>query len=227
MSDQARGPVLGIDTSAGIAVGVAAGGRVLARRWLGDSRLHVERVTPLIAEALAEAGIAATGLGMIIAGMGPGPFTGLRVGIASAQTLGTALGVPVRGVCSLDAVAAAVAEPPGEFCVISDARRGEVYWALYGADRARIGEPRVTPAQQVPDVAVTGPGAALTPELAGRALAGGPEQTDGGVLALVGPGLPEIGPEPLYLRHADANVPTSRKSTLVNRSGRVRLRGRP
>jgi tRNA threonylcarbamoyl adenosine modification protein YeaZ len=73
--------------------------------------------------------------------MGPGPFTGLRVGIAFAQSFALARGIAVRGVCSLDAIAAQVSEK--DFIVTVDARRKEVYWARY-KDGVRVGEPAVS-----------------------------------------------------------------------------------
>jgi tRNA threonylcarbamoyl adenosine modification protein YeaZ len=72
--------------------------------------------------------------------MGPGPFTGLRVGIAFAQSFALAREIPVRGVCSLDAIAAQIAEK--DFIITVDARRKEVYWARY-TDGVRVGEPAV------------------------------------------------------------------------------------
>jgi tRNA threonylcarbamoyl adenosine modification protein YeaZ len=73
--------------------------------------------------------------------MGPGPFTGLRVGIAFAQSFAVAREIPVRGVCSLDAIAALIQED--DFVVTVDARRKEVYWARY-TNGARVGEPAVS-----------------------------------------------------------------------------------
>lgn len=218
-----RRVVLGIDTSVAVAVGVAVDGEVRATRWLDDSRQHVERLTPLIAEAMAEADVTAADLDTIVVGMGPGPFTGLRVGIATALALAEAVGAQVRPVCGLDAVAATVIDPPADFLVLADARRKEVYWARYGADGVRLEGPAVGPADDLPELPVTGPGTALAPQR--QPVPGGPVRIDAGVLARIGAELPEVGPEPLYLRQADAVTPTSRKSTLVNRAGRIRLRG--
>jgi tRNA threonylcarbamoyl adenosine modification protein YeaZ len=76
----------------------------------------------------------------VVVGMGPGPFTGLRVGIAFAQSFALAREIPVRGVCSLDAIAAQVTEK--DFIITVDARRKEVYWAHY-TNGVRVGEPAV------------------------------------------------------------------------------------
>ncbi len=201
---------LGIDTSTDVRVGLADETGVLASRAVTDSRAHAEQLMPLVNASLAEAGRTLHDLGLIVVGVGPGPFTGLRVGVVTAQTLGFALGVPVRGVCSLDAVAAGhlvAGNPGGEFLAVSDARRREVYWARYAADGRRVEGPAVSPASELPELPVVGPGAGLA--------GGTPSPLDGGILALAGPELPEVGLSPLYLRRPDATVPTNRKSTLL------------
>lgn len=201
---------LGIDTSTDVRVGLADETGVLASRAVTDSRAHAEQLMPLVNATLAEAGRTLHDLGLIVVGVGPGPFTGLRVGVVTAQTLGFALGVPVRGVCSLDAVAAGhlvAGNPGGEFLAVSDARRREVYWARYDTDGRRVEGPAVSPASELPELPVVGPGAGLA--------GGTPSPLDGGILALAGPELPEVGLSPLYLRRPDATVPTNRKSTLL------------
>lgn len=198
---------LGIDTSTDVRVGLASDGAVVASTAVTDPRAHAEQLMPLIERTLADASHRLADVTQIVVGVGPGPFTGLRVGVVTAHTLGFVLRVPVRGVCSLDVGAAGHDGSTGEFLVVSDARRREVYWARYGADGARLTGPFVTPAAELPDLPVTGPAAAL---------AGGPSTPlDGGLLALAGPGLPDVGLSPLYLRRPDAEVPTTRKSTLL------------
>lgn len=209
---------LAIDTSTDVRVGLAAHGAVLASGAVTDPRAHAERLMPLIHETMHNAARTLADVTQLVVGVGPGPFTGLRVGVVTAQTLGFALGVPVRGVCSLDVGAVGyaghadaageyLADAAGEFLVVSDARRKEVYWARYGADASRLTGPFVGPAAELPDLPVTGPGA----ELAG----GRSTPLDGGLLALAGPDLPDVGLSPLYLRRPDAEVPTTRKSTLL------------
>ncbi len=90
--------------------------------------------------SLVQEGIRAFSIDEVIVGMGPGPFTGLRVGIAFAESFALARGITVRGVCSLDAIAAQVKE--SDFIITVDARRKEVYWARY-VDGVRLGEPAV------------------------------------------------------------------------------------
>jgi tRNA threonylcarbamoyl adenosine modification protein YeaZ len=212
--------VLAIDTSGDICVGLARGGAVLAARRVDDHRAHVENLAVLVRDALEDAGVTLGDVTDIVVGMGPGPFTGLRVGIATAETLAWAGGTPIHGVCSLDVVAyehAAAAQPTEEFVVAADARRKELYWALYAPDGSRIGQPHVSAPEALPEVAVVGPGADLYPAVDRDRPAGGPRAIDPGLLALVGPELPGVGDQPLYLRRPDAVAPTSRKSTLVSR----------
>lgn len=129
-------PLLALDTSAAISVAVLLGdGRVVERNLL-EFRLHAEQLSVVIAAALAGAGVTPTDLTGIAVGTGPGPFTGLRIGLAAARTLAFVLDVPLYGVCSLDALAAQAIQqlelaPDTELIVATDARRREVYWAQY------------------------------------------------------------------------------------------------
>ena len=124
----------------------------------------------MIERALASAGLAPRDLDAIVGGTGPGPFTGLRVGLVTARVMAEALGIPAYGVCSLDAIAAqAVGEGriATAFAVATDARRKEVYLATYDADGARTDGPQVLrPADVDPMLAagpVVGEGAQLYP----------------------------------------------------------------
>src|SRR6202000_1912363 len=112
----------------GVTAGVVADGHVLAERVTIDARAHAERITPNVLAAIADAGSSIADLNAVVVGCGPGPFTGLRVGMATAAAYGHALGLPVYGVCSLDAIGG---QTTGEVLVVSDARRREVYWARY------------------------------------------------------------------------------------------------
>lgn len=134
--------LLAIDTSAGTSVAVVdpATGRAVAERSTDDSRRHAEVVGPFLAEVLAEAGITGADVTGVVAGMGPGPFTGLRVGIAAARTFAAARGVPVLPLVSHDAVAADQAAD-GPFVVLTDARRREVYWSAYDQTGTRVAGP--------------------------------------------------------------------------------------
>jgi tRNA threonylcarbamoyl adenosine modification protein YeaZ len=117
---------------------------VVAKRRTVDARAHGELLTPQVDEVLRAGGIDPHGLAAIVAGVGPGPFTGLRVGLVTAAAFGHALGIPTYGVCSLDAIGAAVAAEPAPVLVATDARRREVYWALYQGGN-RIEGPSVGP----------------------------------------------------------------------------------
>lgn len=135
---------LALDTAtAAVAAAVcAADGSPLAQAAVTDPRRHGEVLAGLIEQVRAEAGISFDDLTEVVVGVGPGPFTGLRVGIVTAQVFAFARGLPAWGVCSLDALAdqaaasAAVGEPGAEFLVATDARRREVYWAHYRVEEA-------------------------------------------------------------------------------------------
>jgi tRNA threonylcarbamoyl adenosine modification protein YeaZ len=121
--------LLAIDTSAGTSVAVVDRERgILAELNESDTRRHAEVIGILIQEALESAGVPVTALSGVAAGMGPGPFTGLRVGIAAARAFAFGIGRPVVPVVSHDAVAFGLPSPT---LVVTDARRREVYWSAY------------------------------------------------------------------------------------------------
>jgi tRNA threonylcarbamoyl adenosine modification protein YeaZ len=144
--------ILAIDTATpAVTAGIVKldGVEVLGERVTVDARAHAERLTPNVLAALADAGRSVSDLGAVVVGCGPGPFTGLRVGMATAAAYGHALGIPVHGVCSLDAIGIETAGTPGEVLVVTDARRREVYWARY-RDGVRIDGPAVDAPADVP-----------------------------------------------------------------------------
>jgi tRNA threonylcarbamoyl adenosine modification protein YeaZ len=121
--------LLAIDTSAGSSVAVVdRDGGILSELNESDTRRHAEVIGTLIASALEQSGIAVTALSGVAVGMGPGPFTGLRVGIAAARAFAFGIDRPVVPVVSHDAVAFGLTEPT---LVVTDARRREVYWSAY------------------------------------------------------------------------------------------------
>jgi tRNA threonylcarbamoyl adenosine modification protein YeaZ len=172
---------------------------------------HGEQLAPLIAEALERAGRTRQDLTAIAVGVGPGPFTGLRVGLVTARTLGFVLGIPVHGVCSLDVLAVEAVDTAavtGHFVVATDARRKEVYLASYDAEAARLHGPLVEhPGAAATDLPVVGEGATLYPDAFPNAA--GPARPSAGWLARVVTGQrAELrDPEPLYLRRPDAVAP--------------------
>ena len=215
--------LLALDTStSAITVALHDGARVLAEATTLDARAHGERLAPGIREVLEAAGATPGELTHVVCGLGPGPFTGLRVGIVTARVLALVTGAALHGVCSLDALAAA--GPEGEVLVATDARRKEVYWARYavspGSVRA-LSAPAVTkPAELAPQVRAlptVGRGPVLYPglfpapvdvldvsaaalaDLAVARLAAGEELADR---------------EPLYLRRPDAAPNVVAKSAL-------------
>lgn len=227
--------LLALDTST-TAVGAAVvhDGTVLAQVAHLDDRRHAELLAPAVAAVLREAGTPAAGLDAIAVGVGPGPFTGLRVGLVTARVLGHVHGLPVLGVCSLDALAAETARDgvaagvvPEELLVATDARRREVYWARYhldagealarpGSGWTRISGPEVTRPEDLPEsgrqLTTVGRGPLVHPDH--LADAGGPRDVSAGVLGLVAetlsrtgaprPGAGLLPPDPLYLRRPDA-----------------------
>ena len=116
--------------------------RVLAESTTVDARRHGELLAPAIRAVLAEAGVGSHELAAVAVGLGPGPFTGLRVGGVPARALAHALAIPGYGECSLDAVAAEWLGT-GPVVAATDARRREVYWAAYGPDGTRCAGPHV------------------------------------------------------------------------------------
>ena len=142
--------ILAVDTSTEFtSVALFQDDAAVIERRHRDARRHAEVIAPLLAEVLAD--VDRREVTAIACGVGPGPYTGLRVGIAAARALGLSWSVPVFGLCSLDAIAAAwhSANPGEAFAVASDARRREVYWAAYDARGAREHGPRVNAPQDL------------------------------------------------------------------------------
>ncbi|OKH83058.1 hypothetical protein EB73_10015 [Mycobacterium sp. SWH-M3] len=202
--------ILTIDTatpavSAGVVSRADGFVTTLAERVTVDARAHAEQLTPNALGALSDAGIVVDDLTAVVVGCGPGPFTGLRVGMASAAAFGHALGIPVHGVCSLDAIGI---QTRGDVLVVTDARRREVYWARY-RDGVRVHGPAVnTPADVPADAA---------------AVAGSPEHAalfelprvdavypnPAGLVAVVADWDDPAPLVPLYLRRPDAKPPAA------------------
>ena len=205
--------VLALDTAtptlvAGVARWSPDGAEVLAERAVPSGTKHAELLTPAIRAALDDAGVALADLDAVVTGLGPGPFTGLRVGIVTAAALADARGLPVIGVCSLDAVGS------GARTVVTDARRKEVYWAAYDDAGARVEEPAVVRPEELgrPGPFVGDPAFA---ERLGAPVERA-EVTTAGLLRAAAPQLadpPSAAPlVPLYLRRPDAVPPTTIKA---------------
>lgn len=217
--------LLALDTATNaVTVAVLDGtARLLGARTVLDERRHTETLAPAVRDALAEAGVAPSDLTEIVVGVGPGPFTGLRVGVVTARTMGFALGIPVHGICSLDGLAQRVVDEagPDRFLVATDARRKEVYWATYrraGERAEREGEPQVGRAAdllaEVRMLPSVGRGADLYPD-ALTAPWGAIRDVEAVALARASlaaraAGDPMPAAEPMYLRRPDAQPRAAR-----------------
>ncbi|ARF55879.1 tRNA (adenosine(37)-N6)-threonylcarbamoyltransferase complex dimerization subunit type 1 TsaB [Streptomyces gilvosporeus] len=212
--------LLALDTATpAVTVALHDGSRVLAESRQVDARRHGELLLPAVDAVLAQAGRKLDAVSDIVVGVGPGPYTGLRVGLVTAATFGSVLGVPVHGLCSLDGIAhASGLEEP--FVVATDARRKEVYWARYANARTRVTEPAVDRpadiADQVAGVPAVGAGALLYDEVFTGVRREGPEHQSAAALASLAAEKLAAGEEflpdrPLYLRRPDAQVPANYK----------------
>lgn len=205
-----------------------------AVRHAASGNLHAETLGLLIPEVIAEAAVSMADVAAVVVGIGPGPFTGLRVGVMTGAALGDALGLPVYGVCTHDAIAATHAAamhaaltdsvpggttlPEAGFAVVTDARRRECYWASYDAFGRRVSGPHVERPADVrarsdwpPEGLVIGD-QAFTEALGVEVIATSPAPMG---LVLAARGLSEFGSpgplKPLYLRRPDATPPAPRK----------------
>jgi len=205
--------VLALDTAtptlvAGLARWSPDGGaEVLSERSMLSGNRHAELLAPAVRAVLADAGLTLADVEAVVIGLGPGPFTGLRVGVVTAAGLADARGLPVLGVCSLDAIGS------GRRTVVTDARRKEVYWAAYAADGTRTDGPGVIRPE---DLVADGPfiGDARFAERLDAAIEPA-DVTTAGLLRAASPQLadPSVAHPllPLYLRRPDATPPTSIK----------------
>ncbi|MGW8379124.1 tRNA (adenosine(37)-N6)-threonylcarbamoyltransferase complex dimerization subunit type 1 TsaB [Streptomyces sp. ODS28] len=195
------------------------GGGTLATSDQNDARHHGELLLPAVDRVLREAGRGLREVDAIVVGVGPGPYTGLRVGLATADSFAAALGIPVHGLCTLDGIAyASGLDTP--FVVATDARRKEVYWARYADSRTRTGEPAVDRpaeiAEQVAGLSAVGAGALLYEEVFDGARRDLPADQSAAALASLAAeklarGEELLPPRPLYLRRPDAKVPANYK----------------
>lgn len=214
--------VLALDTStsavtAGLLRLPAAGSpEVLAARVTVNARAHGELLMPSVCEVLATAGARMRDLDAVVCGAGPGPFTGLRVGMVTAAALGDALGIPVYPAGSLDAIACR-AGAGSPLLVVADARRREVYWARYDSAGTRVEGPEVSRPVDVPLEGVSR--VAGAPDLLAGVLdvvVDPPRHPDPAALvAVVAAAVRSQAPPgplaPLYLRRPDAVEPGPRK----------------
>lgn len=194
--------LLAIDTSAGTSVALVAGGRVLAEADEPGARRHAEAIGALLRDVLRDAGAAPRDIAGVVAGMGPGPFTGLRVGIAAARAFAFGVGVPLHPVVSHDAIAYGHTR---RVLVMTDARRREIAWSLYAPGVVRLEGPALADRDDAGAIAALHPGVPILdpPTVSAASLARVAE-------LLIAEGRP-LGPgEPLYLRAPDVTMPSPR-----------------
>lgn len=226
--------VLAIDTSGPVtSIGLGRTGKPGFTVFEEGGRKHAEVIDELMRQTQDR--LAGEQPDAIAVGVGPGPYSGLRVGIAFAIGLGRAWRCPVIGVCSLDAIAWGIADSaptPSEFVVTTDARRNEIYWARYDSSAARIAGPQVM-ARDIAafDVSVVSErqvDPALMAARVAQYLAEGltpvasadqwaPHGADGSEVTV--PVGPLLAPRPLYLRAPDITI--SAKSPAARADGRA------
>lgn len=220
MTTSLSGVLLCFDTSSPtVTVALHDGTDVVAERVSERPLKHGEELAPLIDTVMRDAAIVRQDLTAIGVGTGPGPFTGLRVGLVTARTLAFVLDIPVYGVCSLDVLAVEASSTgvvagadEGGFVVATDARRKEVYLAAYDGAGVRVSGPVVgTPADLASELPTVGEGAVLYPDHFARGA--GPARPSAGWLArcIVDERAELSDPEPLYLRRPDVQAPSAPK----------------
>lgn len=226
-----RGPVLAFDCAGGAcSAAVVAAGRLLARRFEERRRGQAERLLPLLQETLAEAGLDWAGLARLAVTRGPGSFTGVRIGLATARALALASGRPLLALDGFALLAATVqarlpeAERRGRsLAVLIDARRADLFLQCFDAEAAPLGPPAAVLPADLPTRLPPGPlllaGDAVAqalPALAGRDATPLAEvvHADAAMLARLAAALPLPAPDapppaPLYLRPPDVTLPGS------------------
>ena len=203
--------VLAIDTSVGVSVAILRSNGELTQSQAVDHGMQGELTAELISQVVANSGIEISEITDVVVGVGPGPFTGLRVGLVTAAVFAHARNIPIHGICSLDAIAFDYAKP---CVVVTDARRKDLYLARY--EDKRICEPQVSKPEdllaQFPDSDFVGPGAQLYPDF----ISGKVSELKAGSLAklFVSGNAQLVDVSPMYLRKPDAVEPTTRKSVL-------------
>lgn len=215
--------VLGIDTSTPmVSVALVDDDKPLDRQDRLANNAHGEVLAALIESVFRATATAPSDLAAVAAGLGPGPFTGLRVGIVTAAALGDALRLPVFGDCSLDVLGPEQLMNGRPFAAVTDARRRQVYWALYDGAGSRIDGPDIAPAADVAEHLrgrvrdVVGPGATQYAEAFADFDVAATQWPDAGRLAVsaarrLRSGAAGDALTPMYLRRPDAREPGSPK----------------
>jgi tRNA threonylcarbamoyl adenosine modification protein YeaZ len=200
--------------SVGIAEVTDDGLTMVAEDQVVDGRRHGEALAVLIVGCLEKAGLTVDRLDAVVVGVGPGPFTGLRVGLVTAAAIADGRQIPAYGVCSLDAIAEGLGGP---LLVATDARRKEIYWATYDETGTRVSGPAVDKPQDVSESAekAAGAGAKQYAEVLKLPVTGPDYPSMAGMARLAAERVRTSAPTepltPLYLRRPDAVEPGERK----------------
>lgn len=218
--------LLALDTAtAACSVAVWEDGIIRARQLRPMVRGQSEALMPMVVAVLAEAGLAFVDLDGVVATVGPGAFTGLRIGLAAARAMALAAGLPCLGVTTLEAVAANVPEAErrgAALLVVLDAKRADVYAQVFSAALKPLGEPRAVLPAELPGLVPAGPlvvaGDAAVRAVEALVAAGiearpstGAGVPDAARVAAIAAdrrlaGRPPLPPEPLYLRAPDVTL---------------------
>lgn len=212
--------VLAIDTAlAACSVAITDDNELLVRVWEPLQRGHAERLLPMLEEARTAAGIMYNDLDLIAVTVGPGTFTGIRVGLAAARGLALATGAPVLGVSTLQALAWGY-EKDGGVVAALDARRGELYWQAFDGEGRALNDPKLSKVETLAAMLPPGSGSLIGngAELAAAHLpaysVSAPMLPDAASIGLrcgsLPPPVPGRLPAPLYLREPDATLPVGR-----------------
>ncbi|MEO8902764.1 MAG: tRNA (adenosine(37)-N6)-threonylcarbamoyltransferase complex dimerization subunit type 1 TsaB [Polyangiaceae bacterium] len=217
--------ILAVETSSRRgSVALLEGQRVIASLEHEQPNSHAERLLGMVEQLLTEAGWPKSSLDRLGVGVGPGSFTGLRVGIAFAEGLSVGLDRPLIGVGSLWAMAfGALAERPGPCCALLDARREELFAAVYATPHQELCAPVALPIQDLPAFLEKNGAATLVGEVAqglahGRTVLSGPtlDLPHARWVAALAAELDEarFPPEPQYVRGIGATLPNLPQSAL-------------
>lgn len=206
-----------------VSVALHDGATIVAHQHETTPRRHVESLIPLMDRTLRDAGVSLDAVTGVAVGVGPGAFTGLRVGIATATSLAVARGVPCVGVSSLDAVAHQArldgsVGADAAIVVALDAKRREVFWAAYRdgrrASEPAVSDPRDLASAAADGLAVLGDAVVSYPDVFAGGIVAWPDAAAIASIAAGASPFEAVPPRPVYVRRPDVTVPAAPKSVL-------------